>query len=180
MSRIGRLPVEIPAGTEVRVGPDGATVTVQGPRGQLTRTLPGVRVRVEGARAVVEAARTDRQAGAFHGLGRALLANMVKGIAEGHKRTLLITGTGYRAELAGQTLKLTLGHSHPIEYELPAGVEAKVEDRGTRIELVAADKELLGHTAAKIRGFRPPEPYKGKGVRYADEVIIRKAGKTGK
>ncbi len=180
MSRIGKLPVPIPSGTEVKIGSDGATVTVKGPKGQLSRTLPRVTVALADNTAVVSAAGTARSDRACHGLGRALLNNMVQGVSVGHKRSLLITGTGYKAELAGQKLTLALGFSHPVVFELPKSVKGEIAERGMRINLECPDKETLGHVSAKIRGFRPPEPYKGKGVRYSDEVVRRKAGKAGK
>ena len=180
MSRIGKQPVPIPGGTTVSIAADGATVTVKGPKGQLSRTLPRVQVTTEAGQALVAPAGESRDDRACHGLGRALLNNMVVGCSVGHKKGLTITGTGYKAEVSGQKLTLSLGYSHPVEFDVPKGIEVTVEQKGSAIGLVAADKELLGQVAAKIRGFRPPEPYKGKGVAYSDEVIRRKAGKTGK
>lgn len=180
MSRIGKMLVPIPSGTDVTIGSDGSTVTVKGPKGQLSKTLPAVTVSVDAGAARVTPKGTTRHHRACHGLGRALLNNMVIGVSVGHKRSLLITGTGYKAELSGQKLTLALGHSHPVELVLPKGMKGEVAERGVRINLECSDKELLGHIAATIRGFRPPEPYKGKGVRYSDEVVRRKAGKAGK
>ena len=180
MSRIGKQPIAVPNGTSVEVASDGATVTVKGPKGQLSRTLPLVSVTVQDGIASVIPGGVTREHRACHGLGRALLNNMVTGVSTGHKKALTITGTGYKAELSGQKLTLSLGFSHPVIFEVPKGVSVAVENRGLLVNLESADKELLGAVAAKIRGFRPPEPYKGKGVAYSDEVILRKAGKTGK
>ena len=181
MSRIGKQPVTIPAGATVTVAKDGATVTVKGPKGQISQTLPQVTVEVEGAIARVLATGNSKEQRSCHGLGRALLKNMVFGVTEGHKRSLIITGTGYKAELKGQNLTLSLGYSHQIFHEVPKGISVQVQGKaGTTIELEGADKQLLGHVASQIRGYRPPEPYKGKGIAYSDEVIRRKAGKTGK
>jgi len=180
MSRIGKLPVPVPAGAAVTVAPDGATVTVKGPKGQLSRTLPFVTVAVQGASAVVSTTGDTQKHHACHGLARVLLNNMVVGVTQGHKRGLVITGTGYKAEVSGQTLTLSVGYSHPVVFEVPKTIKVGVEAKGTEVVLESADKELLGQVAATLRGFRPPEPYKGKGVRYSDEVIRRKAGKAGK
>lgn len=180
MSRVGKQVIPIPGGTEVNVAADGATVTVKGPKGQMSDTLPKVKVTVEDQCARVVSLGATREHRACHGLSRALLNNMVIGVSQGHKRSLIINGTGYKAEASGQTLKLSLGFSHVVEYTLPKSVNAVIEDRGARLNLECVDKQLLGKVASEIRGFRPPEPYKGKGVRYADEVIRRKAGKAGK
>ena len=178
MSRIGKQPVVVPSGTSVDIGADSATVTVKGPKGELSRTLPKVTIALEENILTVTSTGTSREHRACHGLSRALLANMVHGCSVGHTRDLVINGTGYKAENSGQKLTLSLGHSHPIEYTLPKGIAVAVEERGTLVKLSGPDKEVLGQVAADIRGFRPPEPYKGKGVRYSDEVIKRKAGKA--
>ena len=180
MSRIGKQPVPIPSGTTLTIAGDKATVTVKGPKGQLSRTLPRVSVAIEGTEAKVTANGSAREDRACHGLSRALLNNMVRGCSVGHKRSLVIAGTGYKAEAAGQQLTLSLGYSHPVVFDVPKGISVAIEKRGTQIDLEGADKELLGLVAAKIRAFRPPEPYKGKGVAYSDEKIRRKAGKVGK
>ena len=180
MSRIGKMPIPIPSGTTVTVAKDGATVTVKGPKGQLTRTLPLVSVKIDGPVANLATTGETHDHSACHGLSRALLANMVTGCATGHKRNLIITGTGYKAEVWGQQLTLALGFSHPIVFEVPAGLKVGIEEKGTVVTLEGPDKELLGQVSANIRAFRPPEPYKGKGIRYSDETIRRKAGKTGK
>lgn len=180
MSRIGKLPIKIPTGTTVQVAADGATVTVKGAKGTLTRTLPRVTINVKDGFANVLVGGEAHEDNACHGLSRALLNNIIVGCSTGHKRKLIITGTGYKAEVWGQQLTMALGYSHPVVFEVPAGVKVAIEDKGTGIMLEASDKELLGLVSSKIRSFRPPEPYKGKGVAFADETIRRKAGKTGK
>ena len=176
MSRIGRLPITVPAGVKVHVG-DGR-VRVEGPKGKLERRIdPEVTVAVEGAAVVVKRREDTRRARSVHGLMRVLVNNMVQGVGKGFTRVLEINGVGYRAEARGNILFLTLGYSHPIAYQLPAGVTAKVE-RQVVVTLEGADRELLGQVAAAIRELRPPEPYKAKGVKYAEEHIRRKAGKA--
>ena len=176
LSRIGKKPIAIPSNVKVQV--DGTTVRVEGPKGKHERTLVGVTVKQEGTTLIAEPTEDSRPAKALHGLARSLLQNMVTGVSEGFKRVLEINGVGYRAEVTGQNLVMTLGYSHPVRYELPTGISASIEKQ-TRITLEGSDKELLGRVAAKIRGFRPPEPYKGKGVKYAEETIRRKVGKSG-
>lgn len=176
MSRIGRKPIVVPKGVNVALA--DANVTVKGPKGELKRALPGgVTIKIEGGH--IDVARDDdsRENRARHGLVRALLANMVKGVTDGFERRLEINGVGYRAEVSGSKITLALGYSHPVVYDLPKTVTAKVEKN--IIILTASDRELLGETAAKLRSFRPPEPYKGKGVKYLEEHIRRKVGKTG-
>lgn len=180
MSRIGKMPIPIPAGTTVTVAKDGATVTVKGPKGQLSRTLPLVTVKIDGNVANLGTTGESHEHNACHGLSRALLANMVTGCATGHKRSLVITGTGYKAEVWGQRLTLSLGYSHPVVFEVPEALKVAIEEKGTVVTLEGPDKELLGQVSANIRAFRPPEPYKGKGICYKGETIRRKAGKTGK
>ncbi len=176
MSRIGRLPISIPANVKLHVG-DGS-VRVEGPKGVLSRPLlPDVSVTIEGNTALVQRRDDSRHARSVHGLTRKLIANMVEGAGTGFTRVLEITGVGYRAEVRGTLLFLTLGYSHPIAYQLPDGIGAKVE-RQVVITLEGSDRELLGQTAAAIRRLRPPEPYKGKGVKYATERVRRKAGKA--
>lgn len=178
MSRIGKKPVMIPAG--VKVSLDGTTMKVQGPSGVLTRELSaGVLITVEADRIVVGQDPQSDNTASLHGLTRTLIANMVEGVTKGFVRVLDINGVGYRADVRGSTLNLLLGFSHPIDYVLPEGISAEVEKQ-TKITLKGIDKELVGAVAAKIRSFRSPEPYKGKGIKYAEERIIRKAGKTGK
>ena len=176
MSRIGRKIVALPKGVALNVGK--TDISVKGPKGELKRPVPtGVSIKVNGQEAQVERADDSRENRAKHGMVRAILANMVKGVAEGWERQLEINGVGYRAEVAGQKLNMALGFSHPVVFELPKGIAAKVDKNN--IILNGIDKELIGATAAKIREIRPPEPYKGKGIKYVEEVIRRKVGKTG-
>jgi len=178
MSRIGRLPIPIPAGVEVTV--DGSLVTVRGPKGELRREVaPEVSVVHEDSSLRVERPRDDKRSRELHGLTRTLVANMVTGVTTGFRKPLEITGVGYRAQKVGDKLQLSLGYSHPVEIQPPAGISFEV-DNPTRLAVVGIDKELVGLTAARIRATRKPEPYKGKGVRYAGEQIRRKAGKAGK
>ncbi len=176
MSRIGKKPIPVPQGVKVVV--EAPVVRVSGPKGNLSQSLnPGVALSVESDKVVVQAADSERQGKALHGLTRTLLANMIKGVSQGFERVLEINGVGYRAEVQGHALNFSLGYSHPIRFPLPEGVKAEVE-RQVRITLKGTDKNLLGLTAARIRRLRPPEPYGGKGIKYAEEVIHRKAGKT--
>ena len=176
MSRIGKKPIPLPESVKIEV--DELLLTVSGPKGKLQKKLhSGVKVTSENKIAVVTIDETMKGANALHGLHRALLANMVTGVSRGFERVLEIVGVGYRAELSGRAVTFHLGYSHPVVFELPTGIEGKVEK--TKITLSSTDKELLGRTAAKIRGFRKPEPYKGKGIKYAEETIRRKAGKSG-
>ncbi len=178
MSRIGRMPITIPSSVEVTL--DGSRVAVKGPKGELERVVsPELRVVQEDGTLRVERPGDDKRSRELHGLTRTLLANMVTGVTEGYRKSLEITGVGYRAQLVGQKLQLNLGYSHPVEIEPPAGVSFEVENP-VRLAVVGIDKELVGHVAARVRSTRKPEPYKGKGVRYAGEVIRRKAGKAGK
>lgn len=178
MSRIGKLPVRVPAGVDVKI--DGRTVTVKGPKGELRRTLHRL-VDVQRADGTLEVRRVDesQEARALHGLSRTLVANMVVGVTEGYTKDLEISGTGYRAQLAGKKLQLSLGFSHPVEIDPPAGIAFTV-DTPQRLRVSGIDKELVGEVAAKIRALRVPDPYKAKGVKYAGEYIRRKAGKAGK
>ena len=176
MSRVGKKPIPIPKGVEVKL--KGDTITVKGPKGNLERRVhPKVHVNMDSDNIVVSVDDQTREVKALHGLFRALIANMVTGVANGFERVLEIVGVGYRAELKGKTAIFHLGYSHPINFELPDGIDVKIDK--TKVTLNSIDKELLGKTAAKIRSFRKPEPYKGKGIKYADETIRRKAGKTG-
>lgn len=178
MSRIGKMPIALPQGTKVSLS--GHTLTVQGPKGKLSRTLHSrVSLAVESDQILVHPATEEKDDRALQGLTRSLVNNMVVGVTKGYERVLEITGVGYRAEAKGNMLNLSLGYSHPIEYALPEGISAEVEKQ-TKITVRGIDKELVGAAAAKIRSFRSPEPYKGKGIRYSDERILRKAGKTGK
>jgi large subunit ribosomal protein L6 len=176
VSRIGKLPVTIPSGVKVAVA-DGA-VRLEGPKGKLQAALPrGVSVKIDGNVVRVERDAEERKVRALHGLTRKLIANMAQGVSQGFTRVLDINGVGYRAEVKGQEIHFTLGYSHPVVFPLPAGVGASVE-RQVIITLSSADRQLLGEVAAKLRSLRPPEPYKGKGIKYRGEVIRRKAGKA--
>ncbi len=176
MSRIGKAPVSVPDGVKVTLG-DGA-VSVEGPKGKLMTTVPAkILVKVEGKELTVSRESDSPGDRAMHGLTRKLIGNMVEGVSRGFRRVLAINGVGYKADVSGQKLNLTLGYSHPIEFALPQGVTAKV-DRQTMITLESSDKQALGQTAAMIRGLKAPEPYKGKGIKYQEEVIRRKAGKA--
>ncbi|HEX9879814.1 MAG TPA: 50S ribosomal protein L6 [Candidatus Binatia bacterium] len=176
MSRIGKMPLLIPDGVKVNL--DAQRIRVEGPRGKLAGTIPeAVSVAMEGKILKVGRQSDARGHRALHGLTRKLIGNMVQGVSSGFKRILEINGVGYRAEVKGNALHLTLGYSHPVEFPLPPGVGAKV-DRQTLITLESCDKQLLGQTAAMIRQLRGPEPYKGKGIKYQEEVIRRKAGKA--
>lgn len=177
MSRVGKQPVELPSG--VKVSLRESEIEVSGSKGTLKRILPSqVKVEIADGYIHVEPAGGGREARALHGLTRTLINNMVVGVSSGYTRVLEVSGVGYRADVRSDTLHLSLGYSHPIEFKLPKGVQALV-DKQNRITLSGIDKELLGLTAAKIRAFRRCEPYKGKGIRYADEVVRRKVGKAG-
>ena len=176
MSRIGKQPIGIPDKVEVNI--NGSTVSVKGPKGQLTYTFRK-EVKIEKADKVINVTPVDEStaARAFWGLSRTLLGNMVTGVTTGFVKALEFNGVGYKAAVSGNMLTLNLGYSHPIEHKLPQGIEAKVNKN--TIEIHGSDKELVGFVAAQVRSYREPEPYKGKGIKYADEKIIRKAGKTG-
>jgi large subunit ribosomal protein L6 len=175
MSRIGKQPIPIPQGVKIQV--DGLTVRAEGPKGKLTQPVPtGLTPRVADGTIVIERAGDDRRVRALHGLARALVANMVTGVKDGFERKLDIVGIGYRAQMQGKNIQLALGYSHPIIFPLPDGVTAEI-DKQTAITLRGADKAVLGQTAAKLRALRKPDPYKGKGIKYANEVIRRKVGK---
>ena len=176
MSRTGRNPIVIPDGVKVSV--DGQVVNVEGPKGSLSEKVPvGISVAIGDAGVVVERCDDSREQRMGHGLARRLVENMVVGVTAGFSKTLLITGVGYRADVKGNLVHLTLGFSHPIIYQLPEGVEAAVPDQ-TTINIRGASRQNVGQVAAEIRSLRPPEPYKGKGVRYSDEQVRRKAGKA--
>jgi len=177
VSRIGKKPVPIPAGVTVAV--DGSTVRVKGPKGELARTFrPEMRIRVDDGQVVVERSADNKTQRALHGLTRALIANMVQGAAAGYRKTLEIVGVGYRAEKKGKVLVLNVGYSHPVEYPEPEGITISTP-APTTVVVEGIDKEKVGQVAAEIRSVRPPEPYKGKGIRYQDEQVRRKAGKAG-
>ena len=177
MSRVGRMPIDIPAGVNVNL--DGHVITVKGPKGELTRTLhPDMKITVADNVITVERPSDEKEHRALHGLTRALVANMVTGVTEGFKKELEIVGVGYRAQMKGKKLALTLGFSHPLELDAPEGVTVECPT-ATTIVVSGANNETVGEFAAKIRGYRLPEPYKGKGIRYAGEHVRRKAGKAG-
>jgi large subunit ribosomal protein L6 len=178
MSRVGKKPVPLP--DKVKVTVSGRQVNVEGPKGKLSLSHhPTVQVEVKDNVVQVSRPNDSNEARALHGLTRALIANMVTGVSQGFTRELEIQGVGYRAEVKGKALNMSLGFSHPVEFKLPEGVNAAVDDKKTRITLSGIDRQLVGATAAKLRSIRPPEPYGGKGVRYSDEVVRRKEGKSG-
>ena len=178
MSRIGKMPVEVPSGVDLKI--EGNTVSVKGPKGELSRQFhERVSLSVEEGVVTVGRQNDERESRALHGLSRALLANMVTGVSEGYRRELEIVGVGYRAALKGNDLELQLGFSHPVSVQAPDGITFEVPEP-TKIAVIGIDKELVGQMAANIRKIRPPEPYKGKGVRYVGEHVRRKAGKAGR
>jgi large subunit ribosomal protein L6 len=179
VSRIGRKPIPIP--NKVQVTLDGSAVTVKGPKGELFHKFPtDISIAQEGGQVIVTRPTDQQHHRALHGMARALINNMVVGVSEGFERVLTIEGVGYRAEMDGKTLVMYLGYSHTIPVEPPPDVEFVVEERGRVIRIRGIDKQVVGELAANIRKMRPPEPYKGKGVRYEGEIIRRKAGKAGK
>jgi large subunit ribosomal protein L6 len=178
MSRIGKQPIELPKGVDVTL--DDRVIRVKGPKGSLTVDLvPGVHASVEDG--VVTLTREDdqRQTRAFHGLVRALLSNATTGVSEGWKKELDIVGIGYRAEKKGKAVVFNLGHSHPINFEIPEEIDIEIDSKANRVTVIGIDRQRVGQVAADIRALRPPEPYKGKGVRYSDERVRTKAGKQG-
>jgi large subunit ribosomal protein L6 len=179
MSRVGRAPIPLPSGVTVTIEED--TVEVKGPKGRLSRRLPpDMSLALDEGQLTVSRPSDDPNHRALHGLTRALVANMVAGVTDGFEKVLELEGTGYRAEEEGGALVLNVGYSHPIRFQPPAGIQFAVEERGKRVLVRGIDKELVGQMAVNIRQTRPPEPYKGKGIRYAGERIRRKAGKAGK
>ena len=179
MSRIGRMPIAVPAGVTVEIA-ENNKVTVKGPKGTLERVLPAeMDIKLEGEEVIVTRPNDLKKMKSLHGLTRTLIANMVKGVTDGYEKVLEINGVGYRAQKQGNKLVLALGYSHPVEMTDPEGIESVVEGQN-KITVKGIDKEKVGQYAAEIRDKRRPEPYKGKGIKYADEVIRRKVGKTGK
>ncbi|MEG1824448.1 MAG: 50S ribosomal protein L6 [Cloacibacillus sp.] len=177
MSRIGRKVIALPKGVEVKI--DGQHVTVNGPKGSLEMdVMPKIAVVIEDGLLQVTRENDDKQVRAAHGMTRALINNMVNGVSEGFQKTLEIIGVGYRAQMQGKNLVLSLGFSHPVEVVPPAGIEFAC-DSPIKIAVRGIDRQLVGQVAANVRGYRPPEPYKGKGIRYTGEYVIRKAGKAG-
>ncbi|BAZ03996.1 50S ribosomal protein L6 [Calothrix sp. NIES-3974] len=178
MSRIGKRPITVPAKVQLTI--NGNNVIVKGPKGELSRNLPmQVEIKQEGETVTVTRRNDSRVARQMHGLSRTLVANMVEGVSNGFQRRLELQGVGYRAAVQGKNLVLSVGYSHQVQIEPPEGVQFAVENN-TNVIVSGFDKEVVGNTAARIRAVRPPEPYKGKGIRYAGEVVRRKAGKTGK
>lgn len=176
MSRIGRLPVSLP--DKVKVEIKDSTVNIEGPKGKLSKTFsPVVAIKVEDKKVRVQPLNESRFAKAMHGTTRSIIAGMVKGVTAGYVKDLEIQGVGFKANLKGNMLDLALGYSHPIAYPVPSGIKLTITD-GTKVKVEGADKQLVGAVAAEIRGFYPPEPYKGKGVRYVGERVRRKEGKT--
>jgi len=178
MSRVGKLPVKIPE--KVKVAVDGTTVRVEGPKGKMSFPFnPVVKVEVEKGEVKVSRPDESRLAKGLHGLTRTLVKNALQGVTKGYERGLEISGVGFKAELKGKEIHFALGFSHPVVFKLPEGVTAEVDAKQTKIVVRGVDKHLLGLTAAKIRALRAPEPYKGKGIKYAEETVRRKEGKTG-
>lgn len=179
MSRIGIKPISIP--DNVKVNLSGSLINIKGPKGSLDVSIPdGISTKIDDGSLLVERSNNTKKTRSFHGLTRSIINNTIIGVTDGFTKVLLISGTGYKADLVGSDkIKLSLGYSHPIEFPLPKEVEAKVEDRGTKLSLHSIDKQLVGEVAAKIRELRKPDAYKGKGVRYEDEVLRLKPGKAG-
>lgn len=176
MSRIGKQPITIPA--EVKVEVKGQSVQVEGPKGKLSWELPGrTSLKIEGTTINVTREGEDKQSRALHGLSRALINNMVKGVSDGFLKKLEINGVGFKAAVSGKTITMSLGYSHPIIYSIPEQIKVVVEEN-TKISIEGPDKQLVGKVASELRSYYPPEPYKGKGVKYSDEKIVRKEGKT--
>ena len=176
MSRIGKIPIPIPSGVTVNI--DKNSVRVKGPKGELVQNMPPrVQVKLEDSVLCVSASGKGKEVKAFNGLGRSLCFNMVKGVTEGYLKDLEIQGVGFRAKLEGKALVLSVGFSHPVKFQIPEGITIEVKDQ-TSVKVLGIDKQLVGQTAATIRKFYPAEPYKGKGIRYAGEVVRRKAGKS--
>ena len=179
MSRIGRLPVAVPNGVQVNV--QGSNVHVKGPKGELQRSFsPQIEIAVEDGHVVVKRKSDDASERALHGTTRAVIANMIHGVSSGFETQLQVEGVGYRAEMQGKDLALFVGYSHPVKVVPPTGISFDVDQKTRIIKVMGYDREVVGQTAAEIRGVRPPEPYHGKGIRYAGERIRRKAGKAGK
>jgi large subunit ribosomal protein L6 len=177
MSRIGKLPIAIPKGVTITC--EGSTVTVKGPKGELKKTFhPDLGIKTENGNVLVTRPSDEKAHKSLHGLTRTLIYNMVEGVTKGYSKTLEIAGVGYKAEPKPYGLMFALGYSHPIEYKAPAGIKLTAPNP-TTVQIDGADKEIVGQVAAEIRGLRPPEPYKGKGIKYAGEIIRRKAGKAG-
>lgn len=179
MSRIGRMPVVVPKGVNVEI--DGTHVRVKGPKGELSHTFPtGMMISFEADQILVQRPTDNRIDRSMHGMTRALINNMVVGVSNGYEKILEVNGVGYRAEVDGAKLVLNVGYSHPVVIDPPEGISFEVDTRTRQIKVMGYDKQMVGQIAANIRKVRPPEPYKGKGIRYIDEIVRRKAGKAGK
>jgi large subunit ribosomal protein L6 len=179
VSRIGRMPVEVPQGVDVAI--QGSHIRVKGPKGQLEHTFPAaMKISLDAGVITVERPSDEREHRALHGMTRAIINNMVTGVSQGFEKVLEVNGVGYRAEMSGSTLVINVGYSHPVEVEPPHGITFDVDTRARLIKVQGYDKAQVGQVAADIRKIRPPEPYKGKGIKYLDERIRRKAGKAGK
>ncbi|MCE5194598.1 MAG: 50S ribosomal protein L6 [Nitrospiraceae bacterium] len=179
MSRIGKKPIEIPKGVDVKL--EGLNVTVKGAKGEISATCPSeIKISVVDGRVVLERINEEKNVRSLHGLTRSLLSNMIDGVSSGYQRVLDIAGTGYRAQVQGEKIILALGFSTPVEFQLPKGIKAAVDQKQTQLTLTGFDKQLIGQVAANLRGIRPPDAYKGKGVRYSGERIKLKVGKAGK
>ncbi len=177
MSRIGKRPLPVPSGVSVKI--DGAKVSVKGPKGELQRVIHAeMKVRMDGTQVLVERPSDEPRHKALHGLSRALIKNMIEGVSAGYSKTLEIQGVGYKAEIRPPGIRLTVGFSHPVDFKTPTGIKISV-DNNVLVKVEGPDKELVGQVASEIRKVRPPEPYKGKGIRYQGEQVRRKAGKTG-
>ncbi|MBN1522432.1 MAG: 50S ribosomal protein L6 [Candidatus Aureabacteria bacterium] len=176
MSRIGKLPIVIPGGVKCNLS--GQKIHIEGPRGKIERTInDGIQIKIENNAVILTRVDDTPKMKALHGLNRKLVANMVQGVTKGFSKKLIIVGTGFRANVSGKTLEMQIGYSHPVRHSIPQGIEIKV-DKNVEIQVSGIDKQIVGDTAARIRNYYPPEPYKGKGIRYADEHVKRKAGKT--
>lgn len=179
MSRIGKKPIDIPGGVDVKL--DGNTVRVRGPKGELHWSCPeAVSLSLDEGKVLVKRAGDSKPERSLHGLSRSLVANMVTGVSQGYQRVLEITGVGYRAQVQGNKIVFTLGYSHPVEFQLPQGITAAVDQKQTTLTVTGIDKQQVGQVAANIRALRPPDAYKGKGVRYAGQRLKLKVGKAGK
>lgn len=179
MSRIGKKPIDISSGVDVKI--DGQTVKVKGPKGELSWSYPeSIKLSQSEGKLLVQRSGESKLEKSLHGLSRSIVANMVTGVSRGYQRVLEITGIGYRAQVQGNKIVLTLGYSHPVEFQLPTGITAAVDQKQTTLTIAGIDKQLLGQVAANLRALRPPDVYKGKGVRYAGERIKLKVGKAGK
>lgn len=179
MSRIGKKPIDIPGGVDVKV--EGNAIRIKGPKGELIWNYPGaVGVTLDGGKVLIKRAGDSKLDRSLHGLSRSLVANMITGVSQGYQRVIEISGIGYRGQVQGNKIMFTLGYSHPVEFQLPSGINATADQKQTTITLTGIDKQLLGQVAANIKALRPPDIYKGKGVRYAGERIKLKVGKAGK